>query len=283
MNKMEKFEERQFNPGQKIYGPNGESIEVMLVTPEIAKNFLMKNTNNRKMKVYSKNKYSRDMENENWQFNGDAIRLDSEGNLRDGQNRCQAIVDSGVSIYAIVIKGIKKEAVQTIDTGNSRTNADVLEMHGFKYSNELSAAAKRVILLDKGMPIGNTKTFTLSINEVLEEIMREDRAELYKQSTLFAMNVYKDYRALSKSLISVVYVKVRSLGHSEEKVKEFFDQLSDKKEACSVIRSLRKALKDSTAPGEKLQLVARAWNEFSIGNFKSTIVKSFKKELESFK
>ncbi|MBA7668866.1 hypothetical protein ES703_76983 [subsurface metagenome] len=65
-----------------------------------------------------------------WRTNGDSIRFDSNGILRDGQHRLKMIVQTGIAIEAIVIRGIDPDAFITMDVGKKRNLADVLSIQG---------------------------------------------------------------------------------------------------------------------------------------------------------
>ncbi len=65
-----------------------------------------------------------------WQTNGDSIRFDSDGILRDGQHRLKMVIQTGIPIEAVVVRGIDPNAFITIDTGKKRNLADVLAIQG---------------------------------------------------------------------------------------------------------------------------------------------------------
>lgn len=65
-----------------------------------------------------------------WQTNGDSIRFDSNGILRDGQHRLKMVVQTGIPIEVVVIRAIEPEAFITMDTGKKRSLADVLSIQG---------------------------------------------------------------------------------------------------------------------------------------------------------
>lgn len=65
-----------------------------------------------------------------WQINGDSIRFDSNGILRDGQHRLKMVVQTGTPIEVVVVRGINPDAFITMDTGKKRSLADVLSIQG---------------------------------------------------------------------------------------------------------------------------------------------------------
>ena len=67
--------------------------KVQVITPELAEQYLTKNTNNyRSMSNSVVNAYATDMKTGNWKFNGDSIKFNKSGILVDGQHRLAAIM-----------------------------------------------------------------------------------------------------------------------------------------------------------------------------------------------
>lgn len=253
-----------------------ETISVEVITPDIAREMLKKNTNNRRMKVYSKNKYSRDMKNGKWAFNGSTICITEDEVLGDGQTRLQACIDSGTPFETIVVRNLKRDAVKTIDLGNPKSVADHLKIDGIKYSTNVAATAKKVMSAEDRK---STKTISYSYNEIFEEITRKDRAEYYEKAAKFAEYIYKESKLLTKSYVSTAYVRLRILSHPEESILEFFNQFIDQKPACGVIRSLRKEITlginkktgKTITSKDKFNLLILAWNEFKRGNLNNKV------------
>lgn len=95
--------------------------KVQVITPELAEQYLTKNTNNyRSMSNSVVNAYATDMKTGNWKFNGDSIKFNKSGILVDGQHRLSAIVKSGVPVQMMVITEIEDD-VATFDIGKIRT------------------------------------------------------------------------------------------------------------------------------------------------------------------
>jgi hypothetical protein len=84
-----------------------------------------------------------------WQLTGEAIKLDDEGRVRDGQNRLRAIIEAGIPVRSVVARGVSEEAFDVMDTGRSRNAADVLHIHGFPSQNALAAAARGLMFIER--------------------------------------------------------------------------------------------------------------------------------------
>lgn len=84
-----------------------------LITKEIAIKYLEHNANNPRKKVnHNRVKgYAADMKAGKWSMNGEAIVFDADGNLKDGQHRLMAVVESGVPVLMFVVRGIDPSIV----------------------------------------------------------------------------------------------------------------------------------------------------------------------------
>jgi hypothetical protein len=84
-----------------------------------------------------------------WKENGQGLLFDKDGNLIDGQHRCLGCILSGVSIRILVTTGVDSDAVDTIDTGSTRTAVDVLSMTGMSVS--LARIASTAVKMEMNM------------------------------------------------------------------------------------------------------------------------------------
>ena len=83
---------------------------------------------------------AREMSNNRWKLNGETIKFDTLGNLRDGQHRLAACVRSGKTLTTCVLKGLPLDGIDvTYDTGKARLASDLLEHAGFSNANALGA------------------------------------------------------------------------------------------------------------------------------------------------
>ena len=86
--------------------------EVKLITPQIAEEMLKKNPMNRRVKDFVISEYSRVMKAGLWKENtGEAIKFASDGTLLDGQHRLTALIKANVSLYFLIITGMRKKKI----------------------------------------------------------------------------------------------------------------------------------------------------------------------------
>lgn len=117
-------------------------ISVEEITPDDAASILAKNDNNRSIRKDAAAAIARDIAAGNWKFNGDAIRIDTAGNLIDGQHRLKACIIAETPIKTVVVRNLDNSARVTIDAGRARTNSDRLRMSGVKNASHLSSTIR---------------------------------------------------------------------------------------------------------------------------------------------
>ena len=103
---------------------NDEQVNEMYtrITPELADEWLKKNTNNRPVREQFVKQLVKKIKNGEWQIETcDAIGFYADRTLANGQHRLKAISLAGVPVYACVKYNIPKEAAVCIDSGKSRT------------------------------------------------------------------------------------------------------------------------------------------------------------------
>ena len=76
------------------------------IGPDGAKKFLDRMIYNRNVSPSRVTAYAVDMRSGSWDLNGQAIVLDENGLLLDGQHRLLAIIESGVTLPMLVVRGM---------------------------------------------------------------------------------------------------------------------------------------------------------------------------------
>lgn len=161
------------------------AIREVIVTPEMAKQLLDKNTHNRALSQGTVARLVGAMNRGEWQYNGDTIRLSKSGRLLDGQHRLAAIERSGLSQKYIIVDGLDDESFTTIDVGKGRTAGDMLSVAGEKNTNILAAVSKMDILL---LAFGRPEHGTSGKNPTHTEIVNHAESnQLMKQSVSFVV------------------------------------------------------------------------------------------------
>lgn len=120
--------------------------QVMQVTPELAQQFLAKNTSNRKIMNTVVSSYVREMKAGFWHETHQGIAFYEDGTLADGQHRLTAIARAGVTVNMVVAFDLKKPAALGIDCGAKKGQADVLVISGENWATKDTVAILSLIL-----------------------------------------------------------------------------------------------------------------------------------------
>jgi hypothetical protein len=141
--------------------------KVVQITPKVAKKMLKQNKKNRALRDHTVLFYAEQMKNGQWQENGEAIIVDCNGVIKDGQHRLSAVIKADHTYNSVVVSGVHPNVMSTIDTGANRSLCDILELNDFKYPALMAAVVKRILKHEKGinalghkgtMPMGSNKT-----------------------------------------------------------------------------------------------------------------------------
>lgn len=140
---MGKHRNRDRRNGPDVTGERRDTRTILL-TPERAKQWFESRRENRVLKQAALASYVRDMLAGNWKWNGDTMRFNEHGQLMDGQHRCMAVMESGVTIEVLVVGGLPDDRFDTIDRGVPRNVASILALKGL--TNATTAVASATIL-----------------------------------------------------------------------------------------------------------------------------------------
>ncbi len=121
---------------------------VQQITPERARQLLETNTNNRNISEPLVMRYAHAMTAGHWHLNGETIKLDTHGNLLDGQHRLAAIQRANITVPMLVAEGMSPETFTTIDQGRPRSFADVFSIKGNANASTLVSVLKLVALYE---------------------------------------------------------------------------------------------------------------------------------------
>jgi len=129
----------------------GITVALEDISPELAEQYLSKNTHNRNLRIGKVGIYAEDMENGRWKWkNGSTIVFNENGLLDDGQHRLHAVIESGQTVRMIVVRGADEGAQDTIDTGIGRKFQDVLKLRGELNYITLATAVRSIHMWQRG-------------------------------------------------------------------------------------------------------------------------------------
>lgn len=168
--------------------------EWILVTPAIAKQWLTKNTSNRRLRKRTVVRYACDMKAGQWLETHQAIAFSEAGVLLDGQHRLAAVIESGVSQRFLVVTGCSHESQLVVDKVLPRGAADSITLEGSlgPVSNKEVAIAR---LLAFGPDASSDVSTTMAIKSVLET---------HREAIAFAALRQTRKRGMSAPVMAVV-------------------------------------------------------------------------------
>jgi len=98
--------------------------EIKLVTPELAKTYLLSNEQNRRIRSGWVNYLAYCIRNNEWKLTHQGIAFSDQGRLLDGQHRLMAIVKADISTQVMISYGWDESVFSAIDNGMRRTDED---------------------------------------------------------------------------------------------------------------------------------------------------------------
>ena len=156
------------------------TTEAVLVTPEMARQWLEGNVHNRTIRDSVVHRYAEDMKTGRWGLTHQGIAFDGDGRLIDGQHRLWAIVESDTSVWLMVSRDVPESTQQYIDEGVPRSAVDVLKLADpdSSTSNYKMATARRML-------IGTRTQVITSRSELIAFYQKHERAVMFAVDDAF--------------------------------------------------------------------------------------------------
>lgn len=214
------------------------SVTRMTVTPEMALNWLEKvNTNNRPLSDAHVARLARDMKEGRWVLTHEGIAFGPDGVLLDGQHRLWAVVEAEVPVEMHVWFNVTQDALMAIDTGKTRSLADVLHLGG-----SFGRVTSREVAVLRAMLGGMSGPVPLSPSEAAKALER------HRCAIEFALSVLPDSRYISNAPTRAVVARAY-YNADRRKLAEFGRMLTSgivPDAGCSSVILLRQHLQANT-------------------------------------
>ena len=241
------------------------------VTPKLAKEWLDRNKKNRNLNLRRVAFYLEQMKKEQWQFVGDSIRFDWNGDLIDGQHRLVALQQFGQPLDFVIVNGLDPESIVVIDTGKSRSAGDAVHMLGISYATTIAATARIVIQFKTGRFAQNTNRFEakgVSNTEIIDFIKKHPGLE---DMTSYVLGLHHQFRYIPGAVLGALYYILAA--KNATKAETFFEKYSSGIDLGekSPIRILRNRLLQDKGNAsrysqrDKMALFIFAWNAYVRG------------------
>ena len=184
-------------------------MNVENITPQLAIEYLKKNTNNYRGKINRGlvARYAEDMKAGKWELNGEAICFGKDGMLKNGQHRLAAIALAGIPVLMSVVRGVD-DSVQIYDVGSNRTVNQIACASDVLVSKVISAAASIIV-----------NNFGPQIKGKTVDYIRQNVGELKRAERISGVNNGKCSRA---SCLVAAYLMLRNNVMPSYEVELFF-------------------------------------------------------------
>jgi hypothetical protein len=197
------------------------STEITKVTPQIAAQFLATNTRNRRLKKHWVEQLKERMVSGQWVLNGESISFDKNGVLLNGQNRLTAVIESGVTVEMIVVRGLEPEAFSTIDENVRRNGKDVLYINGEKHASSLAALLRNIAQYEeKGKLLSSTHHF--SNQDALDTLKSHPDS---RESAAFGNLFNNKFKCITPSVTAFSHYLFMKI--SRDDTAKFFDSINE--------------------------------------------------------
>ena len=176
---------------------------VMDVTPEMAFKWLEANTRNRPLSQAHIQRLACDMRNDRWLLTHQGIAFDIYGLLLDGQHRLWAVIEADKPVTMRVFFDEPCESRKVLDTGERRSNLDVLAI-----SSDIGIVTTRHLATLRAMLAGlSSPSIRLTPGEEGEHFRRHRNAIAFAVTYAGAGGMWTccaTWRGSSKSVTSRV-------------------------------------------------------------------------------
>jgi len=238
------------------------TVTTTVVTPDLALEWLTRNTNNRTVSKKHVALLADQMAANEFEFVGDPIRFDTAGRLLDGQHRLNAIVESERSQQMVVISNLPPEAQVYMDAGRKRSPGDQMTVAlGIRNGNQAAAVVRTYIQWRDQVFLSETRK--IGIPEIVT--WANDHESLLVDATLRARRVASARVPTSVAVSGALYVAAYKINAEDAGI--FWDRLADGVEldADNPILTLRngimrRAKKERWTRVEEWAYYVRCWN-----------------------
>lgn len=155
-------------------------IDIETITPERARQMLLRNTGNRKVREDRVALYANEMRRGLWQLTGDPITFDTEGRLVQGQHRLLACIEADVPFDTAVARNAAPEVFSVVDTPLVRSMGDVLDHDGVSNARTVASAVKMILAWRQEIANDRRGMVTTILRDDIAEFTRKHHDELQR-------------------------------------------------------------------------------------------------------
>ncbi len=244
-------------------------LTTMTITPSMAKSILENNFKNRRVNKNKVDQYANDMLSGKWKSNtGENLKITKSGRFIDGQHRMLAVIQSNTSIEFELRTGVSDDAHHVIDTGKSRSTADIFYMSDIKNGNSICAFINVYLTLKKGYASIYSANGNKNTSQNILYYYNQN-PEYFQTIGNNVTNWYQSFgKILTTSLIGGFYLYLKDI--NENDATEFMNQLCTGANITNnaILLLRKKLINDKTSRLNKMPrrlknaLIIKTWNYF---------------------
>lgn len=260
---------REWLVGQGVKPAATSTVFQVEVSPALAKAWLRFNRGNRNPSAAKVRRFAAAMKANKWHLNGESVKFCATGRLLDGQSRLMAICAAGVPVLLEVRGGLPDLAQATMDSGEVRRGAHMLEMLGERYPTITAPALRLIFQHEEGTLAGNKFGRKSGVLENLEIAPLLARHAGLKASVGWVVSTGHKITHLMAASEAAFFHHLFGLANPKRR-DEFFAALADglgltRDSAAYHLRERLIAERSASAKiakRDRLALVIKAWNLF---------------------
>lgn len=230
----------------------GVKLTMTTLTPSRAGRWLKKRP--AKQRPVSKRQvgiYERVMARGEWGVSGDPIGFNKLGEMYDGQHRCLAVVNSGVSIQTMLAEGMPNDAHLYCNLAKKRTDHDRIWMSGYNFTKDHVAIAKKMWL-----GIFQRRSQELTEGGKLAFLIK------YSESILFVSEHLQSKKPTKDAFVRAAVARAHASGVSPAKLQHFCECMNEG-DGSPIVNKLREYLIDGATGVARYKKTERAIKNFA--------------------
>jgi hypothetical protein len=201
-----------------LLGPDGLQTEWVLVTPEMAKQWLSQMSENRRLRPNNLKKLKNALLAGRFCASHQGVAFDVNERFTDGQHRLTAIVQTGVSAWLMVTRCTPVKTVPTFDDGVKRQDQDHIKIAGHGDHGASELAAIKVAL--RGVDAFNvSKNITIPVDVFMECL------DLWA-AKMRLLQPLRSHKGLGNRVVNGALLRALLSGASEERISEMVSAMT---------------------------------------------------------
>jgi hypothetical protein len=148
---------------------NQPTATIETITPETARQYLELNNRNRPVTLTRVAAYAQMMRRNQWILSGEPL-IFNQGRLLNGQHRLLACISADQPFETFVVRDVPEIAFTVLDSGMTRSVANVLAVDGIKQANQIGSTTTMVFSYVDGKAVG-TK-YPRNRQDILEHVQK---------------------------------------------------------------------------------------------------------------